>query len=59
MALLQLKLIPLLQEGDVPFHFEGSLEQLQQRSGGDLECVAYFDGTEWTLQLVQAHLRAK
>jgi hypothetical protein len=56
---MQLKLIPLLPEGDCPFHFEGSLEQLQQRSGGDLECVAYFDGNEWTLQLVQANLRAK
>lgn len=58
-TLLQLKLIPLLPDGDCPFHFEGSLEQQQHRSGGDVECVAYFDGDEWTLQLVQAHLRAK
>lgn len=60
MMLLQLKLIPLPDDGsDCPFHFEGSLEHLQQRPGGDVECIAYFDGNEWTLQLVQAHLRAK
>lgn len=57
---VQLKLVPHLQPEDQPCHFDGSLEQAQsQRQGGDVECVAYFDGNEWTLQLVQAHLRAK
>lgn len=54
----QLKLVPLLPDGD-GFHFEGSLEQLQQRPGSDLQCVAYFDGNEWTLQVVHAKLHTK
>lgn len=55
---LQLKLIPLLPDGD-GFHFEGTLEQLHQRPGSDLQCVAYFDGNEWTLQVVHAQLHTK
>jgi hypothetical protein len=58
LLLLQLKLVPLLPDGD-GFHFEGSLEQLQQRPGSDLQCVAYFDGNEWTLQVVHAKLHTK
>lgn len=59
MLCVQLKLVPVLPDGDCPFHYDGKLEQLHHRAGGDIECVAYFDGSEWTLELVQAHLRAK
>lgn len=58
--LLQVHLIPDLPEGtDAHYAFEGKVETLQQKPGADLECVAVFDGSEWTLQLVSAHMRAK
>lgn len=47
----------------VPFHFEGAAEDLdtsqQQQQGGDVECVAYFDGQQWTLELLATRVHAK
>jgi hypothetical protein len=51
--------IPTDLPKDLEFHYEGTVELLQHKPGADVECVAVFDGSEWTLELVAAHLRAK
>jgi hypothetical protein len=56
---MQVKLIPDLAEADKPFHYEGTVETLKVAEGADLDCVAVFDGHEWTLQRLTGHLLCK
>jgi hypothetical protein len=55
---LQVKLIPELPEG-ASFHYEGTVETLKLVDGADMDCVAVFDGHEWTLQRLTGHLFCK
>lgn len=56
---MQIKFIPELPEGDAPFHYDGPCNTLQQQDGEDTECVAFFNGSEWVLELVSARISAK